>query len=212
MFTGIIEEVGTIVKIEPIQGGIRIGISGKLILDEIKIGDSISINGVCLTVTKFDSASFIVEAVGETLKKSTIENLRKGSSVNLERALRLSDRLGGHIVQGHVNDSGKIESIKKLGDNYQFEISFAKELSKYIAQEGSIAIDGISLTVAKKLENSILISIIPHTWNNTNLQYKKVAEYVNLEVDIIAKYLENILINKDSKSKITGNWLKDLGY
>ncbi|MDZ7624350.1 MAG: riboflavin synthase [Ignavibacteriaceae bacterium] len=193
MFTGIIEEIGTIEKVSPISGGISLTIRAKKIIEDISVNDSVCIDGVCLTVTKSDKNSFWVDAVGATLEKSTFNKVKADASVNLERSVRLSDRLGGHLVQGHVNGIGTISEIKKLGENYLVKIIIPEELERYLVNEGSIAINGISLTIADVIKNEISISIIPHTWQNTNLKDKMVNEKVNIEIDILAKYVEKLL-------------------
>ncbi|MBU2445497.1 MAG: riboflavin synthase [Bacteroidetes bacterium] len=211
MFTGIIEEIGNATAVENIAGGFRIKIRAEKNFNELKVGDSVSVNGVCLTVIRNVEKYFWIDAVGETLIKSTLKNIKTNSFVNLERALRLSDRLGGHFVQGHVNGIGIISTINKLGENYKLVIEIPKELSHYMIDEGSVAIDGISLTIAK-VENTVLnFSIIPYTWSNTILMFKKLGDEVNIEVDIIAKYLEKYL-GQMKKNKITDGWLKNLGY
>ena len=214
MFTGIIEETGEIKKVLPIAGGKRIYISASKILDDVSIDDSVCINGVCLTVIKKENDGFWIDAVGETLKKTTFSNLRYPSLVNLERSLRLNDRLGGHFVQGHVNGIGTISEIVKRGENYLLKIDVPESLEKYLINEGSIAIDGISLTIAFTEKDRVNISIIPHTWQNTTLQFKNIGDSVNIEVDVIAKYVEKLI----TKNKITGNnkitesGLKEIGY
>lgn len=213
MFTGLIEEIGVLEVVEAIPDGKRIKIAASKIMDDLRIDHSVSVNGVCLTVIKIDTDSFWAEAVGETLKKTTFYKLNQNLKVNLERAVRLSDRLGGHLVQGHVNGIGVVKRIIRLGDNYSFEIEIPNDLAKYVIREGSIAIDGISLTVANLTGNLVGLSIIPHTWNNTNMHLKRISDEVNIEVDIIAKYLEK-LFNKEEKpfNSISGNTLKDMGY
>lgn len=213
MFTGLIEEVGRIENIKPIADGKTITIRAQSIVKEIKAGDSVSVNGVCLTVINFSSTGFTVDAVGETLIKSTIDSLTTGNIVNLETALSFSQKLGGHLVQGHVNGVGKISDIKKLGENYSLSVAIPQELSKYLINEGSIAIDGISLTIAQVQNNNCSFSIIPHTWKNTNLHSKEVGDKVNVEIDVIAKYVENFL--RDSKKnniELNEEWLHKLGY
>ncbi|HSW56467.1 MAG TPA: riboflavin synthase [Ignavibacteriaceae bacterium] len=214
MFTGIIEEIGTIEKVSPISGGISLTIRAKKIIEDIAVNDSVCIDGVCLTVTKSDKNSFWVDAVGATLEKSTFNKVKADASVNLERSVRLSDRLGGHLVQGHVNGIGTLSEIKKLGENYLVKIVIPEELERYLVNEGSIAINGISLTIADLNSNEISISVIPHTWQNTNLKDKKVNEKVNVEIDILAKYVEKLLAkrNDNSDKNITEGWLKELGY
>jgi riboflavin synthase len=213
MFTGLIEEIGILDKIEPITDGRRIKISAVKIIEDIKVNDSISVNGVCLTVVKIDKNSFWTEAVGETLKKTTINILNQNCKLNLERALRLTDRLGGHLVQGHVNGIGKIKKINRIGDNYYLEVQIPENLEKYVIKEGSIAIDGISLTIANLQGNLAGLSIIPHTWQNTNLQFNRVSEEVNIEVDIVAKYVEKLLgIKGNEKNLLSESMLKNMGY
>jgi riboflavin synthase len=214
MFTGIIEEIGTIEKVSPISGGMRLTIRAKKIIEDIAVNDSICIDGVCLTATRVNHNSFQVDAVGATLDKSTFNRIKADALVNLERSVRLSDRLGGHLVQGHVNGIGTISEIKKLGENYLVKIIIPEELERYLIKEGSIAINGISLTIADLNNNEISISVIPHTWQNTNLKDKKVNEKVNVEIDILAKYVEKLLTkrNDNSDKNITEGWLKELGY
>ena len=167
-----------------------------------------------LLLLKFDKNSFWVDAVGATLEKTTFNKVKADTSVNLERSVRLSDRLGGHLVQGHVNGIGTISEIKKLGENYLVKILIPEDLEKYLIKEGSIAINGISLTIADLNSNEISISVIPHTWQNTNLKDKKVNEKVNVEIDILAKYVEKLLAknNNNPDKNITEGWLKELGY
>jgi riboflavin synthase len=214
MFTGIIEEIGKIEKITPIAGGFSIKIKAEKILDDVAVNDSICIDGVCLTVTKLNNSSFLVDAVGATLEKTTFKNFKADASVNLERSVRLNDRLGGHLVQGHVNGVGTINEIKKLGENYLIKINIPDDLEKYLIKEGSIAINGISLTIADLNNAKISLSIIPHTWQKTNLKDKKVNDKVNVEIDILAKYVEKLLTkgNNPSDKNITESWLKEIGY
>jgi riboflavin synthase len=214
MFTGIIEEIGKVSEINPIPGGKTIKISAVKILSDISTNDSVSVNGVCLTATKVDERGFNVDAVGVTLDKTTFSELQTSSPVNLERSLKLSDRLGGHFVLGHVNGTGVIKEIIKLGDNYLIRVNVPDNMKRYLIDEGSITIDGISLTVAGLKDSTIDISIIPHTWNNTTLQYKNAKDRVNIETDVLAKYVEKLINNKEfeQKNKLSENWLKELGY
>ena len=213
MFTGIIEEIGKITKSHPIAGGLSIKIEASKILDETKVNDSICIDGVCLTVTNLDESGFWVDAVGATLEKTTFTSIKSSSLVNLERSVRLNDRLGGHLVQGHVNGIGTISEIKKLGENYLLNIDVPENLERYLIKEGSIAINGISLTIANLNKNIVSISVIPHTWQNTNLKFKKINDKVNVEIDVLAKYVERLLTKNDTAGKnITENWLKEIGY
>lgn len=211
MFTGLIEEIGTLEKIESIPNGRRIKVSASKIFDDVKVNDSIAVNGVCLTAIKVEANSFLAEAVGETLKKTTLNKLSQNTKVNLERAVRLSDRLGGHMVQGHVNGIGTVKKINRLGDNYYFEVQIPKDLEKYLIKEGSIAVDGISLTIANLEGSSVGLSIIPHTWKNTNLQFRQISDEVNIEIDIIAKYIERLIGSKGGTS-LSEDILKNMGY
>ena len=214
MFTGIIEEIGIVEKITSIAGGYTIKIKADKILEDVAVNDSVCIDGVCLTVTKTDKNSFWADAVGATLEKTTFDKVKADASVNLERSVRLNDRLGGHLVQGHVSGIGIITEIQKLGENYLLKINVPENLERYLIKEGSIAINGISLTIADLNRNEISISIIPHTWQNTNLKFKKVNDKVNIEIDILAKYVEKLLIKESNTSEknITEGWLKELGY
>lgn len=214
MFTGIVEEIGKIGRVNPIAGGISIKIEASKILEDVSVNDSICIDGVCLTVIKVETSAFWVEAVGATIDKTTFAEIRESAFVNLERSMRLNDRLGGHIVQGHVNGVGTISGIEKLGENYLFRVIIPTELEKYLIKEGSVAINGISLTIADLENNEISISIIPHTWQNTTLKYKQVPDKVNIEIDILAKYVEKLLTNKENikSTNISEKWLKEIGY
>ena len=212
MFTGIIEEIGQIKKIERFAGGYKINIAVNKILDDIKVDDSLAVNGVCLTVTKMDDSSVWCDAVGETLEKTTLASIKEGAQINLERALKLSDRLGGHIVQGHVNGIGEITQIKKRGENYYLEIFLPTHLHKYVVEEGSITVNGISLTIAQINEARIGFSIIPHTWKHTTLSNAKIGDNVNIETDVMAKYVEKMFYNSKEEEKYSKKWFKELGY
>lgn len=203
MFTGIIEEVGRIkAVIQKGKAGVFVILSKKL-LGEIRIGDSVSVNGVCLTVFDRDKDSFKVEAVEETMKKTNLGDLKIDDPVNLELALKLGERFGGHIVQGHVDTTGVIESIKKLRNSWIFEIRFPGEFRRYLIPAGAVAVDGISLTVAELDRNKFKVSIIPYTFDNTNLKFKRVSDRVNLEFDFFGKYIENFfkIIERGSYGK-----------
>ncbi len=214
MFTGIIEEIGKISSINPIAGGMRIKISSSKILDDISAEDSICVSGVCLTAIIVEDDGFWVDAVGATLEKTTFLQMQLSASVNLERSLKLNDRLGGHFVQGHINGTGSILQINKLGENYFLKIKVDENLEKYLIEEGSITIDGVSLTIAELDGSKVGISLIPHTWHNTIIQYKKIGDKVNVETDVLAKYIEKLLGKNeaDDNINITENWLKELGY
>jgi riboflavin synthase len=212
MFTGLIEEIGSIGSIQSIGGGKKIKIDCQRILSDTKIDDSISINGTCQTVTDITEKYFEVVAVEETLRKTTMSNWRSGQKVNLERALKLSDRLGGHLLLGHVDDIGKIINISKLQTSIIYEIQFPVKFSKYAISKGSIAIDGISLTIAEFKNDSLKVSIIPHTLENTVIKHYKVGAEINLEFDLIGKYVERLTFQKDSSSGLTFEKLQELGY
>lgn len=193
MFTGLIKDVGTIESISPNSAGKEFVIRAPKLRGEIQIDDSVATNGVCLTATEVKGETFKIQAVHVTLEKTTIGKLKKGDQVNLELALRPMDRLGGHMVQGHVNGTGQVKAIVGKGENREVSIAADKALFRYIIEEGSIAVDGISLTVARLKEREFTVSIIPHTWEMTALRSKKIGDSVNIEVDMMAKYLENFL-------------------
>lgn len=217
MFTGIIEEVGVIKELRTGNGFGNIEIKCRKVLEETKIGDSIAVNGVCLTVCELKDGYFTADIMGETLDKSNLGELRPGSLVNLERALRLSDRLGGHIVSGHIDGSGRIISIEKKDDGTWFTISAGMDILKYVIYKGSITIDGISLTVAYADDEVFKVSVIPHTLENTILVDKTCGSVVNLENDVIGKYVEKLFNNntdrtQNEKSNITMEFLMKNGF
>lgn len=193
MFTGIIEEVGRIRSISKSGDGASIVIEAKRVLEDVKLGDSIATNGVCLTVNHFDRGSFRVDVMAETMRRSNLRNLMVGSRVNLERAVAVGDRLGGHIVSGHIDDVGIIRKHEKEDNAVWLTIEPSPELMKYIILKGSITIDGVSLTVAHLDSNIFKVSIIPHTRDETTLIDKAMGELVNLECDIVGKYIERLL-------------------
>ncbi len=188
MFTGIVEEVGTVMRSGGKgKGGRLFQIACKKVMDDINLGDSLSVNGVCLTIVGRKVGRISVEAVEETIKKTSLGFLRTGDSVNLERAVALNDRLGGHIVQGHVDTVGRVRVIAKLPLSHVFTIGLSRAFMKYIIPVGSIAIDGVSLTVAERLSDSVRVAIIPHTFENTIFKHLRVGNGVNVEIDMIAK-------------------------
>lgn len=189
MFTGIVEEVGRVSGLHDY----RFVINAENVLSDVKIGDSISVNGACLTVVEFDGQSFAVDLAPETLRRTSLGEAGPGSAVNLERALAASDRMGGHIVQGHVDGTGSITGLTPEADCYIMEIEAPDSLVPYIVEKGFIAVDGISLTVVQRTERRFTISVIPFTMQNTNLHEKSVGDRVNLEADILAKYVESLL-------------------
>ncbi len=210
MFTGIIEEIGKVEGISAKGNGKRLIISCEEILKGIKTGDSIAVDGVCLTVEEFSNTCFTVFATAETLERSTLATIRTGNKLHLERALMLSARLGGHLVQGHVDAIGTIVRDQKNGDTLVRTITLANEYMKYIVEKGSIAIDGVSLTVASKESRDFTVVLIPETLKRTTLAGKKTGERVNIETDILAKYTESLLHSKNNG--LTENKLKEHGF
>jgi riboflavin synthase len=196
MFTGIIKDVGKIKSMEPLEGGKELTVASSF-ADELAIDQSISINGVCHTVTDCDAETFTVQSVEETLRKTNIGDLRPNDLLNLERSLRPDQLLDGHLVQGHVDATGTIEEIEQEGTDYLITISYLKEHQPLIVGRGSIAVDGISLTVAEKEQNQFTVAIIPYTFEHTNLKGKKVGQTVNLEFDVLGKYVINYLQNRE---------------
>lgn len=211
MFTGLVEEIGKVRSIRPYGGGLSISITASVVTADAADGDSINVNGVCQTVVRHDKSSFDVITVEETLKKTSLGKLKTGDAVNLERSMTLNKRLGGHFVMGHVDTAGKITSIKKLTASYLIDIGYPPEFSKYVINVGAIAVEGISLTIARFDQKSLSVSIIPHTYENTNLHFKKAGEEVNLEFDMLGKYVAKML-GKEEGTGISEQWLKQHGY
>ncbi len=213
MFTGIIEELGKIASLEKSADGAKIRISAKIVTDGTNEGDSIAVNGVCLTALEIKKDSFSADVSEETLQKSTIFQLKTGAKVNLERAVTPTTRLGGHIVQGHVDSRGKFISATQSGDFWTVRVSFPREIGQYLVYKGSISVEGISLTIAA-LENEYFeIAVIPKTWELTNLSTLKSGNEVNLEADVIAKYVERILLYGKAQSEpVTMEKLQKLGF
>jgi len=215
MFTGIIEEIGTI---DSIKAGVKssiLTIQGNLIFDDLHIGDSVAVNGVCLTVAGYSRNTFKADVMHETLNRSSLGSLRKGSRVNLERAMSANGRFGGHIVSGHIDGTGKITKIEKDDNAIWYTIITNKSIMRYIVEKGSVAIDGISLTVAKEKDNNFSVSIIPHTAKATILSQKSVGDTVNLENDMVGKYVEKLFCNTQEstkESKITKEFLTKFGF
>ena len=214
MFTGIIEEIGKVESIQSFSKGLQLTILAQRSAAELHINDSISINGVCQTVIRRHESSFEVEAVEETLKKTTFNSLRINDSVNLELPMRLNERLGGHLVLGHVDTVGRIMNIEPRESSWMFTLDIPEKFLQYIVSVGSIAIDGVSLTVAEMHQNNIRVSIIPHTMENTIFKYYKINDRVNLEFDIIGKYIEQLLKKNEIKGKsvFSEQYLRESGY
>ncbi|GAB3153988.1 riboflavin synthase [Microbispora hainanensis] len=192
MFTGIVEELGEVVALEPLGDSARLTVRGPVVTGDARHGDSIAVNGVCLTVAGAEGDSFTADVMKETLDRSSLGALRPGSRVNLERAVRADQRLGGHIVQGHVDGTGEVLS-REPGEHWEVvRLSLPANLARYVVEKGSIAVDGVSLTVAAVTEDTFSVSLIPTTLDLTTLGRKQPGEPVNLEVDVIAKYVEKL--------------------
>jgi len=216
VFTGIIEEIGKITGIHKGDKSSKLTIQGNTIFEDLKLGDSVGVNGVCLTVTAFQNKSFIADVMSETLARSDLGELKPGSAVNLERAMSAKGRFGGHMVSGHIDGTGTIVNMQKEDNAVWIKISTTNKILRGIVEKGSVAIDGISLTVAKLDKNSFSVSVIPHTGNETTLLTKKTGDVVNLENDIIGKYIERFLSvsseNTKNKSNITTELLTKYGF
>ena len=212
MFTGIIEELGKIQEIETRSSGMRFTISAKLVMDDLNIGDSISINGVCLTVTEKKEKEFSLDLVPETLDKSNLGELIEGNYVNLERAMQASGRFGGHILQGHVETLGVILDKQQQEDNAVISVGLDPEWMRFCIPKGSIALDGISLTIAKIEANIVEIALISHTLENTTLGLKSKSETLNIETDIIGKYVERLLSFDADESEMDVGFLKAIHH
>ncbi len=193
MFTGIIEELGSVRSIEERGENARIVISAQVVTEGTKHGDSISVNGVCLTALDIHPESFAADVSRETLLRSTLGNLKPGAPVNLERAVTPATRLGGHIVQGHVDARGQFAGVEDHGESWTIRIEYPNEIARYLVFKGSVAVEGISLTIAALTEEYLEVAIIPKTWEVTNLSHLKPGDGVNLEVDVIGKYVERLL-------------------
>jgi riboflavin synthase len=193
MFTGIIEELGSVRSIEQRGENARLVISARVVTEGTKHGDSISVNGVCLTALDIHPESFAADVSRETLLRSTLGRLRPGSPVNLERAVTPATRLGGHIVQGHVDARGQFAGVEDHGESWTLRIAYPKEIGRYLVFKGSLAVEGISLTIAGLTDDYFEIAIIPKTWEVTNLSHLKPSDDVNIEVDILGKYIEKLL-------------------
>ncbi len=212
MFTGIVEEVGTVLSIKKGSVSSKITFGGKKVFEDVHLGDSIAVNGVCLTADTLTDNSFTADIMAETLRRSSLGDLKVGSRVNLERAMQCNGRFGGHIVSGHVDATGKIVSFKREENAFWITISTESKTLKYIVEKGSVALDGISLTVASVGDTSFKVSIIPHTAKETTLLTKSVGDRINIECDIVGKYVERFLNFKDSTSNIDVKFLSQHGY
>ena len=216
MFTGIIEELGRVRSIERRGEGVRVTVEARVVTEGTREGDSVAVNGVCLTALDVRRDSFAADGSRETLERSTLGRLRAGSAVNLERAVTPSTRLGGHLVQGHVDARGRFLSAEEHGGSWTVRVGFPAEVARYLVFKGSVAVEGISLTVAALAEDHFEIAVIPKTWAVTNLSALRAGDPVNLEADIIAKYVERILTagarEGQSAPALTVERLAELGY
>lgn len=216
MFTGIIEAVGRVKSIEKMDRSARIEVMAEIANNDLKLGDSVAINGVCLTLTSRLGNTFWADAGLETLKVTTLGNLKSGDSVNVERPMQMGGRLGGHLVQGHVDCVGKVLFINKIDSGVEVTVEFPKEFAKYIVKRGSVAINGVSLTAAEVEGNTFKVFLIPHTVEATTFKFAKAGDAVNLEVDIIGKYVEK-MTHLDAgeyhqKTEITEEFLRQNGF
>jgi len=210
MFTGIIQEIGALLRVSPGEA-YKLRIRAKKTLDGIGLGDSICVDGACLTVVDFDGDSFEVDAMPETIEKTTLKFLRVGSRINLESSLEVGGKLGGHWVTGHVDGTGKILSKRKVGNAFEYEISIPHGLSKHLVPKGSVAVDGISLTIIECGPERFKVGIIPHTFQETTLGDKGAGEFVNLETDVIGKYVYRYMEGA-SEGGVTDKLLRESGF
>ncbi|ATP40649.1 riboflavin synthase [Solibacillus sp. R5-41] len=211
MFTGIIEELGKIHQMKSTPQAMELSIHAKKILEDVRLGDSISVNGVCLTVTSFTSNAFTVDVMPETVKASSIQQLQVGSTVNLERSMAANGRFGGHFVSGHIDGVAKIVQIRQVANAVYMDLEVPKELLKNCLVKGSITLDGTSLTVFNVTTSLITVSLIPHTYKETVLGMKKVGNLVNVETDLIGKYILQHLTNSQTKN-LSMDFLQQHGF
>ncbi|MFH0846851.1 MAG: riboflavin synthase [Chloroflexota bacterium] len=207
MFTGIVEEVGRVSRIQPA----KLTVSAGHVLQGVSLGDSVAVNGVCLTITDVTSDTFSIDLMPETLRRTNLGALKAGDVVNLERPLTLSGRLGGHLVQGHVDGMAKLSGISREGEARLITLEASPDLMRYIVEKGFVAVDGISLTVAARDEHSFEVSIVDYTRQHTNIGGREVGDTVNIEVDIIGKYVEQFMVPKES-SGVTLEFLREHGF
>lgn len=218
MFTGIVEEIGIIKHLSLSGHSGEIEIKARKVLEETKIGDSIAVNGICLTVTHLKPDGFKADVMPETINRSSLADLNAGSEVNLERAMATNGRFGGHIVSGHIDGTGIIESNVRDENAIRVTIGADKDIVNLIVEKGSVAIDGISLTVAEVSDNNFQVSIIPHTGGETTLLKRGIGEHVNIETDILGKYIQKLLriesdeSSKNMESELTIEYLKEMGF
>jgi riboflavin synthase len=199
MFTGLVEEKGKLIEKIPMGEGLRLVFQASLVTDDMQIGSSVSVNGCCLTVVNLNNNKFSVDTIEETLSKTNLGDLSTGSYVNFERPLKADARLGGHFVLGHVDTTGIVEEVRELSNSHFMTISFKPEFAKYLIYVGSVAIDGVSMTVARLYDTKFSVGIIPHTWKETVFSEKKIGDRVNLEFDVLGKYVERVMMLEPEK-------------
>ena len=213
MFTGIIEEIGELIRIKQGSDSAVLTIRAGKVLEGTKVGDSIAVNGVCLTVTGLDGTSFDAYVMPETMRRSALGSLSAGSRVNLERAMAADGRFGGHMVAGHVDGTGRISGIRTESNAVLYTVAADPQLLRYVVEKGSITVDGISLTVVSVSDNELTVSVIPHTRSVTTLGLRRIGDQVNLETDIIGKYVEKLLRTENrEKTGITMDFLAENGF
>ncbi|MCR4645414.1 MAG: riboflavin synthase [Oscillospiraceae bacterium] len=212
MFTGIIEEIGHISRIQKGGTACTLTVSASRVLTDVRIGDSIAVNGICLTVCRFDAGSFSADVMPETMRRTNLGSLSAGSAVNLERAMAAGGRFGGHIVSGHIDGTGTVRNLRREENAVWVTIAAPDEILRYIVEKGSIAIDGISLTVAAVTAQDFSVSIIPHTGSETTLLARKPGDAVNLECDILAKYVEKLCRPAKESGGVSADFLAEHGF
>ncbi|MHB9132058.1 MAG: riboflavin synthase [Armatimonadota bacterium] len=212
MFTGIVEEVGTVVTLRREANVARLALKAEKVREDLRIGDSLATNGVCLTVERIEPAQLWLSMMPETLKRTTLGNLHPGDKVNLERALRLDSRLGGHLLAGHVDGVGTLERVSGVGEERIMTFSLPRELARFVAPKGSIAIDGVSLTVVDAGQDSFSVSLIRHTLTATTLAAMPPGTQVNIEVDMLARYLDRLLTTREGNEGLSFDKLREMGY
>ncbi len=212
MFTGIIEEIGKVEETSSSGGNLLLKIRAPRVSVDLKVADSVNINGACQTVIEAGKERFVVQAVEETQSRTNLGRLNPGDSVNLERALRVSDRLGGHLVTGHVDFVGQIRSMTKRAESYVFEFGYPVKYRSHFVEKGSVAVDGISFTVVQVLGDSFTVSIIPFSMKSTTLGTRGMGDWVNIETDLVGKYVTRFLALNQGESKITEEWLRKKGW
>lgn len=212
MFTGIIEEIGQITSIQATADAIALTVQASKVLEDVQLGDSIAVNGVCLTVTTFTSKSFTADVMPETIDATSLRSLKRGSVVNLERAMASNGRFGGHIVSGHVDGVGTLLRKTPKGNAVYVDIQLPKELAVQCIHKGSICVDGISLTIFNVTDTSVTVSLIPHTYAETILSKKQVGDIVNIECDLFGKYVQHFMAQRQATSNISRDFLTQHGF